>query len=78
LTANGKSRLISVYVVLPQQTMLLDVAGPLEVVRAAQREQTAVRFEARYVGPAPAVSTSIGLTVTGIEPLPKGLPDGLL
>jgi hypothetical protein len=36
-----------VYVVLPQQTMLLDVAGPLEVVRAAQREQTAVRFEVR-------------------------------
>ncbi len=76
--ANGKSQLIPVYVVLPQQTMLLDVAGPLEVVRAAQREQTAVRFEVRYVGPAAEVSTSIGLTVAGIEPLPERLPDGAM
>ncbi len=76
--AKGKARLIPVYVVLPQQTMLLDVAGPLEVVRAAEREQTAVRFEVRYVGPAPEVSTSIGLTVSGIEPLPQRLPDGAM
>jgi transcriptional regulator GlxA family with amidase domain len=76
--ANGRSRLIPVYVVLPQQTMLLDVAGPLEVVRAAQREQTTVRFEVRYVGPAAEVSTSIGLTVSGIEPLPQRLPDGAM
>ena len=66
------------YVVLPQQTMLLDVAGPLEVVRAAQREQTHVRFEVHYVGPAAEVSTSIGLRVTGIEPLPERLPDGAM
>jgi len=76
--AKGKTRLIPVYVVLPQQTMLLDVAGPLEVLRAAQREQTAVEFEVRYVGPAPEVSTSIGLTVAGIEPLPERLPDGAM
>jgi transcriptional regulator GlxA family with amidase domain len=76
--AKGKTRLIPVYVVLPQQTMLLDVAGPLEVLRAAQREQTAVQFEVRYVGPAPEVSTSIGLTVAGIEPLPQRLPDGAM
>jgi transcriptional regulator GlxA family with amidase domain len=64
--------------VLPQQTMLLDVAGPLEVVRAAQREQASVQFEVRYVGPAPEVSTSIGLVVAGIEPLPQRLPDGAM
>jgi transcriptional regulator GlxA family with amidase domain len=78
LIAKDQTRLVSVYVVLPQQTMLLDVAGPLEVVRAAQREQTAVRFEVRYVGPAAEVSTSIGLTVAGIEPLPQRLPDGAM
>ena len=66
------------YVVLPQQTMLLDVAGPLEVLRAAQREQTPVKFEVRYVGPAPEVMTSVGLTVAGIEPLPKRLPEGAM
>jgi transcriptional regulator GlxA family with amidase domain len=63
------------FVVLPQQTMLLDVAGPLEVVRAAQREQTAVAFDVRYVGPAAEVSTSVGLKLAGIEPLPQRLPD---
>jgi transcriptional regulator GlxA family with amidase domain len=68
-------RLVSVFVVLPQQTMLLDVAGPLEVVRAAQREQTAVAFDVHYVGPAAEVSTSVGLKLTGIEPLPQRLPD---
>jgi transcriptional regulator GlxA family with amidase domain len=75
LTTQGKTRLISVFVVLPQQTMLLDVAGPLEVVRAAQREQTAVAFDVRYVGPAAEVSTSVGLKLAGIEPLPQRLPD---
>jgi transcriptional regulator GlxA family with amidase domain len=76
----GKEKIprIPVYVVLPQQTMLLDVAGPLEVLRAAQREQTAVKFELRYVGPAAEVITSVGLTLTDIEPLPKRLPDGAM
>jgi len=78
LIAKGQTRLVPVYVVLPQQTMLLDVAGPLEVVRAAQREQTTVRFEVRYVGPAAEVSTSIGLTIARIEPLPQRLPDGAM
>jgi len=75
LTAKEQTRRVPVYVVLPQQTMLLDVAGPLEVLRAAQREQTAVWFEVHYIGPAAEVSTSIGLTVAGIEPLPQQLPD---
>jgi transcriptional regulator GlxA family with amidase domain len=75
LTTREKTRLVSVFVVLPQQTMLLDVAGPLEVVRAAQREQTAVAFDVRYVGPEEEVSTSVGLKLTGIEALPQRLPD---
>ena len=74
----GQPRIVPVYIVLPQQTMLLDVAGPLEVVRAAQREQAAVRFEVSYVGPAAEVSTSIGLTVAGIHPLPQSLPNGAM
>jgi hypothetical protein len=78
LIATAKTRLVPVYVVLPQQTMLLDVAGPLEVVRAAQREQAPVQFEVRYVGPAPEVSTSIGLIIAEIEPLPQRLPDGAM
>jgi transcriptional regulator GlxA family with amidase domain len=67
-----------VFVVLPQQTMLLDVAGPLEVLRGANREQAAVDFDVHYVGPEPAVLSSIGLTVAGIEPLPGRLPEGAM
>ena len=42
--------------------------------RKANLEQDAVRFEVRYVGPASEASSSIGLSVTGIEPLPDALP----
>jgi len=78
LIGKDKTRRVPVYVVLPQQTMLLYVAGPLEVLRAAQREQTAVKFEVRYVGPTSEVMTSVGLTLAAIEPLPKRLPDGAM
>ena len=66
------------YVVIPQRTLLLDVAGPLEVLRVANREQEAVRFEVHYVGPAVSVVSSIGMTLAEIEPLPKVLPDGAM
>jgi len=71
-------RRVAVYVVIPQRTLLLDVAGPLEVLRVANREQEAVRFEVHYVGPAASVVSSIGITLAEIEPLPKALPDGAM
>jgi transcriptional regulator GlxA family with amidase domain len=69
---------IAVYVVLPERTLLLDVAGPLEVLRVANREQAAVRFEVHYVGPAATVLSSAGIMLTDIEPLPAaaGWRDG--
>lgn len=78
MTANAQTRRIPVCVVLPPQTMLLDVAGPLEVLRLANREQQAVRFEVRYVGPSRSVLTSVGLTLTAVEPLPRTLPQGAM
>src|SRR5580658_774392 len=69
-------RRIQVYVVVPPRLLLLDVAGPLEVMRWANHVQTAVRFEVHYVGPSSALQTSIGLTLTAIEPLPDKLPEG--
>ena len=75
MTGSAQSRLVPVYVVLPPQTMLLDVAGPLEVLRLANREQQAVRFDVRYVSPARTVLTSIGLTLAAVEPLPHTLPE---
>lgn len=67
-------RRIEVYVVIPPRLLLLDVAGPLEVVRWANHVQTAVRFEVHYVGPSSSLQTSIGLILTKIDPLPDKLP----
>jgi transcriptional regulator GlxA family with amidase domain len=71
-------RQIEVYAVIPPRLLLLDVAGPLEVVRWANHVQTAVRFEVHYVGPSSSLQTSIGLTLTKIDPLPEKLPLGAL
>src|SRR5215472_10658977 len=68
-------RRIQVYVVLPPRLTLLDIAGPMEVLRRANVEQTDVRFDVRYVGASPTILTSIGLPVSSIEPLPATLPD---
>jgi transcriptional regulator GlxA family with amidase domain len=54
--------------------MLLDIAGPLEVLRQANRVQGSVRFEVRYIGPTSSLQTSIGITLAAIEPLPQELP----
>lgn len=71
-------REIPVVVVVPPRVLLLDVAGPIEVLRKANLEQAAVRFAVRYVGATDAVGSSIGLAVAGLAPLPDRLPDGAL
>src|SRR6201995_1260767 len=60
LTSNQEARLIPVFVVLPPRLLLLDIAGPLEVLRQANRVQRTVQFDVRYVGPSPHQLTSIG------------------
>jgi len=67
-------RRVPVFVVVPPRLLLLDIAGPLEVLRQANRVQNSVRFEVRYVGPNSFLQTSIGVTLAGIEPLPQELP----
>jgi transcriptional regulator GlxA family with amidase domain len=69
---------IPVFVVVPPRVLLLDIAGPIEVLRKANLEQDVVRFMIAYVGPLPETSSSIGLGVTGIQPLPEHLPDHAL
>ena len=69
---------LPVVVVVPPNVLLLDLAGPMEVLRKANLEQQAVRFVPAYVGPAPIVGSSIGLAVSGVAPLPERLPDGAL
>ncbi len=72
------STTIPVYVVVPPRVLLLDIAGPVEVLRKANFIQNTLRFAIAYVGPSPTIGSSIGLAVTGVDPLPEHLPEGAL
>lgn len=74
IAGDHEQRQIPVFVVLPPRLLLLDIAGPLEVLRQASRVQGRVRFDVRYVGPSSELMTSIGITLAAIEPLPDKLP----
>ncbi|GAB0113622.1 GlxA family transcriptional regulator [Acidisoma sp. C75] len=67
-----------VIVVLPPRVLLLDLAGPLEVLRLAGTLQSAVTFAVQYVSPLRSVSSSIGLRVEGAGPLPDSVPEDSL
>jgi transcriptional regulator GlxA family with amidase domain len=71
-------REVPVVVVVPPRVLLLDVAGPIEVLRKANLDQAALRFAVRYVGPAAEAGSSIGLGLAGIAPLPDALPPGAI
>ena len=69
---------VPVFVVVPPRVLLLDIAGPMEVLRKTNLEQELVQFTIFYVGPASGADSSIGLGIAGIQPLPERLPDGAL
>ncbi len=75
MSAGAPQRTIRAFVVVPPRALLLDIAGPIEVLRKANLVQDAVRFEVSYVGPSPEVRSSVGLGLSGIEPLPLAVPD---
>jgi transcriptional regulator GlxA family with amidase domain len=65
------------FLVLPD-TLLLDLAGPAEAFRLANQHLAArgepPAFRMRFVGPMPEASSSVGLRLAGLEPLPDALP----
>jgi len=69
------SRSIPVLVIVPPRALLLDIAGPIEVLRRTGIEQRGVRFDVRYVGPARTVTSSIGLALSDIAPLPDAIAE---
>lgn len=75
MTVRGAGRAVPVTVVLPARTLLLDVSGPLEVLRRANMVQDAVRFDVSYVAASRSIVSSIGLTLSGMRRLPASLPD---
>ncbi|WP_242195396.1 MULTISPECIES: helix-turn-helix domain-containing protein [unclassified Pseudomonas] len=67
------------FVLLPN-VLMLDLAGPAEVLRLAAQveDSTAVEFDLKYVSPVETLQTSIGLPLTGLAPLPPTLAPGTL
>lgn len=69
---------VPVLVVLPPRTLLLDVAGPIEVLRKANEVQARIRFDVAYAGMSGTIESSIGLALSGVAPLPEAVPDGAM
>ncbi len=67
------------FLVMPD-TLLLDLAGPAEAFRVANQQLAArgrpAAFALRYIGAQPEASTSIGLQLAHLEPLPQTLAPG--
>jgi len=68
---------IDLLFVIAPHALLLDVAGPAEAFRLANYHRSLRglphRFRLRFAGPATSVSTSVGLALGNLEPLPTEL-----
>jgi transcriptional regulator GlxA family with amidase domain len=71
----NQPRIIPVFMVVPPFSLLIDIAGPIEVLRYANEHQEALRFEVTFVGSDDQIESSIGLHLAGLKPLPEALPD---
>lgn len=69
--------MIDILIVVPPRSLLLDVAGPAEAFRLAnqqlERQGEAARFHLRFAGPRAEATTSVGLPLAQLEPLPTTL-----
>lgn len=76
------SQPIPVYFVLRERTLALDLIGPAEVLRYANRqaekEGRPALFALHYVSAESRIDTSVGLDVTGFTALPERLPDNAI
>jgi transcriptional regulator GlxA family with amidase domain len=68
---------IDVLFVIAPHSLLLDIAGPAEAFRLANlhrhRRGQPPRFRLRFAGPVATLSTSVGLGLVDLEPLPERL-----
>jgi len=69
---------VQVHFVLLPHSLALDWAGPAEALRMAnqclEQQGCPPAFELHFTGPVAEVPTSVGLRVTGLEPLPQVWP----
>jgi transcriptional regulator GlxA family with amidase domain len=73
----ARAQLIDLLFVIAPHSLLLDIAGPAEAFRLANlhrdRRGLPPRFRLRFAGPVATVSTSVGLGLVDLEPLPEQL-----
>ena len=68
-------RRIDVTLIVPPRALLLDIAGPIEVLRRANLEQHEVVFDVRYASASTTVASSIGLVLSSLDALPEAPAD---
>jgi transcriptional regulator GlxA family with amidase domain len=72
-----RAQRIDVLFVIVPHALLLDIAGPAEAFRLAnqhrERRGLPPRFRLRFAAPNEMQNTSVGLSIAGMEPLPKEL-----
>lgn len=66
-------RRIPILIVLPPRVLLLDLAGPTEILRVAGAAQDQVFFDIAYAAPQAVTQSSVGLQLGGVNPLPGTL-----
>jgi transcriptional regulator GlxA family with amidase domain len=73
----ARADLIDLVFVIAPHSLLLDIAGPAEAFRLADlhrhRRGLPPRFRLSFTGPEPTVTTSVGLGLRDLEPLPERL-----
>jgi len=73
----ARAQLIDILFVIVPHSLALDIAGPAEAFRLANQHREArglpARFRLCFAGPVPTMQTSVGLTVSGLAPLPATL-----
>jgi transcriptional regulator GlxA family with amidase domain len=72
-----RAHLIDVVFVIVPHSLVLDIAGPAEAFRLAnqhrERRGQPPRFRLRFASHNPTLSTSVGLSLSGLVPLPQRL-----
>jgi transcriptional regulator GlxA family with amidase domain len=73
----SRDPLVDVVFVIVPHSLLLDVAGPAEAFRLANqhrgRRGLPPRYRLRFAAPSDTLTTSVGLSIANLEPLPEAL-----
>lgn len=75
MRARADEPAIDIVFVLTPRSLLLDLAGPAEALRLANQHRAraglGARFRLRYAGPRVSLDSSVGVSLAGLEPLPR-------